>query len=256
MRQDKLESANQALGIEIDNLKRKIVEIKHALPESLNVSTRGFRAHERFFSDISVTFVGYANRRGGPYYFLLHRSQSAEAYTKGIVNSAKKVAKLFESYGKQPAKFSRVECAIAIEDLLSMLDNLLHTWQINNMTGFSNQNVQAKSDESEKARRGANFRQPAESNEENETSNFQPPSSKQVQPPSKIATLTEIIQTGFSLDEIKNLCIELGVEYENLLGGEQRVAKSRELVLYFNRRGELQILENKLKELRPHAFGN
>ena len=43
----------------------------------------------------------------------------------------------------------------------------------------------------------------------------------------------------FDSSEVKTLCADLGVDYENL-GGEGKEAKVRELISYLNRRGRLR----------------
>lgn len=66
-------------------------------------------------------------------------------------------------------------------------------------------------------------------------------------------TLHQILSTHFSLDELRMLGFQLGVEYENL-GGDTLNRKALELVMYMERNGRLPDLQAALKALRPHAF--
>lgn len=67
----------------------------------------------------------------------------------------------------------------------------------------------------------------------------------------KLITLAKKLEIHFSLEEIKHLCFELGIEYQNLEGRETLKDKSRELVLFMHRREEIAELEKKMKEERP-----
>ncbi|MCA9944209.1 MAG: hypothetical protein KC449_12045 [Anaerolineales bacterium] len=69
----------------------------------------------------------------------------------------------------------------------------------------------------------------------------------------RLVTLANKLEIHFSLKEIKHICFELGVEYENLEGSETLRDKSRELVLFMERRGEFNQLEKKVKEARPRV---
>jgi len=55
----------------------------------------------------------------------------------------------------------------------------------------------------------------------------------------------------FDESELRDLCFNLGVDYENLEGSERD--KSRELVAYFERRMEISKLLQEVKRLRPQA---
>jgi hypothetical protein len=63
----------------------------------------------------------------------------------------------------------------------------------------------------------------------------------------------KILVTRFSLEEIKTLCFELGVEYENLPSGGKN-SKARELVLYLERRGRLDDLRAAIMHQRPDVI--
>ena len=64
------------------------------------------------------------------------------------------------------------------------------------------------------------------------------------------ADLRHKVATYFNDDEIKSLCFDLGIEYENL-AGETREAKARELVTYCERTSQVSQLANRCRELRP-----
>ena len=64
--------------------------------------------------------------------------------------------------------------------------------------------------------------------------------------------LHEILVDRFSIDEIRTLCFELGIEYEEL-DGDGRTGKARELITYVERRGRTQDLINCAKIARPEA---
>lgn len=62
--------------------------------------------------------------------------------------------------------------------------------------------------------------------------------------------LRDLIAKYFDLEEIKVLCFDLNVDYEELKG-ENKAGKTMSLVLYFNRRSKLFSLIQKCKEERP-----
>lgn len=64
--------------------------------------------------------------------------------------------------------------------------------------------------------------------------------------------IQKILITYFNDGEIRQLCFELGIDYDDLpIGGRQ--LKATELVKFLDRRSKLQELLNKIEELRPHA---
>ncbi len=68
------------------------------------------------------------------------------------------------------------------------------------------------------------------------------------------ASLVEKLDHDFTLDDLRRLCLVLGVDYENL-PGDTKVAKARELVLYFERRqalGRLKEFVDSPKPARPY----
>ena len=65
--------------------------------------------------------------------------------------------------------------------------------------------------------------------------------------------LHQFLVDHFSLDELRTLCFNLGVEYEDL-GGEGRAGKARELVKEMQRRGRLEHLVAHLSIARPDVY--
>ena len=56
-----------------------------------------------------------------------------------------------------------------------------------------------------------------------------------------VSELYDQLVEQFNLEELQSLCFKLGVDFENL-GGTNKSAKARELVLYMQRRGKLDRL--------------
>jgi hypothetical protein len=67
---------------------------------------------------------------------------------------------------------------------------------------------------------------------------------------SRLTQLRTLLVERFNLEELRTLCFDLGVEYENL-PGEGKSAKARELVAHLARRGRTQELVRLIVELRP-----
>jgi hypothetical protein len=63
-------------------------------------------------------------------------------------------------------------------------------------------------------------------------------------------TLRTLITEHFDLEELRDLCFNLGIDFDDLRG-EGKTAKARELVLYAQRRDRLNDLVIELKRLRP-----
>lgn len=59
------------------------------------------------------------------------------------------------------------------------------------------------------------------------------------------------ISQGFNLSELKGLCFDLGLDYENI-PGETKESKARELVLYCDRRSMLPDLIAAIRKARPN----
>ena len=62
--------------------------------------------------------------------------------------------------------------------------------------------------------------------------------------------LREAIDKHFNLEELRTLCDDIGVDFDNL-GGEGKEAKARELIAYLERRGELERLIDAIRRQRP-----
>ena len=65
--------------------------------------------------------------------------------------------------------------------------------------------------------------------------------------------LTQLLQTlvgRFDLEELRTLCFDLDVDFDNLRG-ESKAGKARELVLYMKRHQQLDRLAARVEELRP-----
>ncbi len=67
-----------------------------------------------------------------------------------------------------------------------------------------------------------------------------------------LASLRDQIYSNFNLGEIQDLCFDLGINYEDL-PGNRLTDKSREIVAHCNRRGRLNELIDRCKELRPNS---
>jgi Effector-associated domain 7/TIR domain len=74
-----------------------------------------------------------------------------------------------------------------------------------------------------------------------------------VKTPAEILTkLRQNLVDSFSDTELRDLCFDLGIDYEDL-PGQGKAAKARELVAYCERRGLTTELIKKCSELRPHV---
>lgn len=62
--------------------------------------------------------------------------------------------------------------------------------------------------------------------------------------------LRQVLETKFSEEELRTLCTDLGLDYD-ALAGEGKTARARELVGWFERRGELARLEGAVRAARP-----
>lgn len=67
------------------------------------------------------------------------------------------------------------------------------------------------------------------------------------------ATLREILNSHFNLEEIETLCFDLKIDFENL-DGRSKQAKAREIVLYCERNGQLDQLVAAIERLRPNVM--
>lgn len=66
------------------------------------------------------------------------------------------------------------------------------------------------------------------------------------------AKLRRILLSSFNESELRDLCFDLRVDYDNL-PGQSKADKARELVAYFDRRGRLAELIKVCYQLRPNA---
>ncbi len=69
-----------------------------------------------------------------------------------------------------------------------------------------------------------------------------------------LTTLSQFITSHYNLEELRTLCFDLGIEYENLGGGETRDAKARELVLWAGKQSQFDRLLAALRDNRPELF--
>lgn len=67
-----------------------------------------------------------------------------------------------------------------------------------------------------------------------------------------LSELHKSIDSYFGLEEVRTLCFELGVDYDNLRG-ETKQARIRELIVALARGGRLQALVDLVRRQRPHV---
>ena len=67
------------------------------------------------------------------------------------------------------------------------------------------------------------------------------------------ATLHRLTDQHFDVEELRTLCHELGVDYDNLRG-EGKTAKARELVRFMERHGRLSELADAIRRARPRLI--
>jgi hypothetical protein len=70
----------------------------------------------------------------------------------------------------------------------------------------------------------------------------------------KDALLREFLVNHFDDSELRTLCFDLGVDYDELRG-ESKADKARELIAYFERRGQMHYLTGTCVMLRPDVWG-
>ncbi len=68
-------------------------------------------------------------------------------------------------------------------------------------------------------------------------------------------TLREVLEAKFSEEELRTFCVDLSLDYASL-SGENKEAKARELVAYFERRDDLERLITAIQESRPGIIIN
>lgn len=96
--------------------------------------------------------------------------------------------------------------------------------------------------------------------EAQETSQFKPmlsslnfQSKDEDMPLTSTVELLTLLNKHFDLEEFRMLCFTLGVDFDNLRG-EGKSAKARELVVYMERRGQLDKLVAEIRRHRPGAI--
>jgi predicted transcriptional regulator len=65
-----------------------------------------------------------------------------------------------------------------------------------------------------------------------------------------VTDLLPILSARFDLEELRTLCFELGVDFDDLRG-EGKTAKARELILRMQRRQQVEKLIKKIRDMRP-----
>jgi len=64
--------------------------------------------------------------------------------------------------------------------------------------------------------------------------------------------LHRLITFHFDEEELRTLCFDLGIQYDNL-AGSSKISKVRELISFLERRQSITLLLSKFKELRPET---
>lgn len=67
-----------------------------------------------------------------------------------------------------------------------------------------------------------------------------------------LSRLRDLLTTYFSESELRDLCFDLDIDYDNLPGYVKK-DKARELIQYSQRRGRLPELTRQISQLRPHV---
>ena len=79
------------------------------------------------------------------------------------------------------------------------------------------------------------------------------PSQKSMASPQNVLiTLRENLNAYYSESELRSLCLDLGIEYENL-GGRSKPEKVLDLIGFMQRRGRLEQLVDLVRQQRPHS---
>ncbi len=79
-----------------------------------------------------------------------------------------------------------------------------------------------------------------------------PPWTRETPDRQRLTRLREMLIAHFDEGELKTLCFDLGESYENL-PGEGKANKARELVAYFERRGHIPELTDRVRKSRPNV---
>jgi len=67
------------------------------------------------------------------------------------------------------------------------------------------------------------------------------------------ALFLDILTNLFSEDDLRTLCFDIGVDYEQL-PGSSKLGKARELILWCDRRDKLKRLYERVQAERPYLF--
>lgn len=67
------------------------------------------------------------------------------------------------------------------------------------------------------------------------------------------ALYLDVLANMFNEDEMRTLCVEVGVDYDGL-PGESKFGKARELILYCARHNKLARLYQRVRAERPFLF--
>jgi hypothetical protein len=67
--------------------------------------------------------------------------------------------------------------------------------------------------------------------------------------------ILEIIRDSCSLEDLRNLCFYLGIDYD-VLPGDRKMAKARSLIHHYERRDALDDLVSQLHRIRPDLEGD
>ena len=70
--------------------------------------------------------------------------------------------------------------------------------------------------------------------------------------PVDLRKLLRAINDSFSIDDLRDLCFELQLDFENLPGSAKK-DKARELIIHFDRRKRINVLVATFCELRPNV---
>jgi nucleoside phosphorylase len=67
-----------------------------------------------------------------------------------------------------------------------------------------------------------------------------------------VTALRDLLTAQFNIEELQDLCVDLGIDYENL-SGQGKGGKARELIAYAQRRNRMDDLIARARALRPQA---
>lgn len=68
----------------------------------------------------------------------------------------------------------------------------------------------------------------------------------------KAAELRQLLMYHFNKSELRTLCFDIAIDYENL-SGQSKADKARELVAYVKRQGQIALLLTECQKIRPHV---